>query len=193
MRNYFISEQAIKDTTVLNENVDPKLIAPGIIEAQDIHIQEILGSQLYDKIDSLIPSGNISLPANAVYKTLLDSYIKPALKYYTLAELVLPMSIKLMNKSVATRSSDNAQPLSPDDFGLVRETFMNKAQFYGTRLINYLIDNRTSYPEYLDTPTTDIYSRITPKSNAYKTAMYLGGDDCNTCLPEFNKRWIRNI
>lgn len=184
MRNKFISETALKDTTVLNENVDPKLISPAIIEAQDMFIQTILGSALYNRIDALIPSGNISLPANAVYKTLLDDYIQPALKYYTLAELVLPMSFKLMNKSIASRSSEFSNPISSDEFALVRENFMNKAEWYGKRLINYLRDNTLIYPEYMTTITIN-YSTIMPKSNSFTNGMFLGDEDdeCRMLFP----------
>ena len=101
MSIYLISEQAIKDNTILNENVDPRLIAPAILEAQDIHIQTIIGSNLYNTVKGMIPSGVISLTANVNYKTLLDSYIQPALKYYVLSELVFPMTVKMLNKSVA--------------------------------------------------------------------------------------------
>lgn len=190
MRNYFISDTAIKDSTILNENVDPKLIGPAIIEAQDMHIQTIIGSELYNAIDTMIGNHSISGTTNANYKLLLDTYIQPALKYYTLAELVLPMSFKLMNKSIASRSSENASPINVDDFALVRETFMNKAEFYATRLMNYLLDNRNTYPEYLNVISASVFSRILPKSTAYKNAMFLDDNDYN-CLPEFNPRWRR--
>jgi len=177
MAVYFISESAIKDTTILNENVDPKLIAPAIIESQDIHLQTIIGSNLYTAISGMIGDGTISQAANVAYKRLLDTYIQHALKYYVLAELVLPMTIKLNNKTVATRSSENAQPIALDDMALVRETFMNKAELYAQRMTNYILDNRDLYPQYL----TGIagYSVILPKRTSYTSGMYLGYDsDC---------------
>lgn len=187
MRNYFISETALKDSTILNENVDPKLIAPAIIEAQDIHIQTIIGSLLYDAIDTMIGNRSISGTTNSAYKLLLDDYIQPALKYYTLAELVLPMSFKLMNKSIAARSSDNANPISSDDFALVRETFMSKAEWYGARLMYYLMDHRDTYPEYLNNSSLNYFSRIVPKANTFTGGMFLEDDGINNCMPEFRK------
>lgn len=174
---YLISEQTIKDTTVLNENVDPKLIAPAILESQDIHIQSILGSNLFNKITTLVGNKSISGTTNADYKLLLDSYITPALKYYVLAELVLPMTIKLMNKSIATRTSEFSNSIQIDDMALVRENFMNKAEYYGERLINYLKDNTTTYPEYLLSTGTALFSTIIPKRSSYTSGMYLGDED----------------
>jgi len=184
MSIYLISEQAIKDNTILNENVDPKLIAPAILESQDIHIQSLIGSGIYNKILSLIPSGAISLPANINYKTLLDSYLQPTLKYYVLSELVLPMTIKLMNKSVSTRSAENSSPISIDDMALVTESFKNKAEWYGQRMINYLKDNYTLFPEYL-TIIQSAYSTIIPKQNSYTCGMFLDNVDekCKMIFP----------
>ena len=176
MSVYLISEQAIKDNTILNENVDPKLIAPAILESQDMHIQTLIGSGMYNKVVSLIPSGAISLPANVNYKTLLDSYIQPCLKYYVLSELVLPMTIKLMNKSIATRSAENSNAISIDDMALVTETFRNKAEWYGQRMINYLKDNYTLFPEYL-TIIQSAYSTILPKQASYTCGMFLDSID----------------
>lgn len=168
----FISETTIKETTVLNENVDPKLIAPAIIESQDIHIQPILGSNLYTQISGMIGDLSISSPSNSAFKALLDNYIQQALKYYVLAELVTPMTIKMNNKTVATRSSENAQPIAIEDMALVREEFKNKAEWYGQRLINYLRDNTNTFPKYLEAVSG--FTTILPKRSSYTGGMYLG-------------------
>ena len=175
MSIYLISEQAIKDNTILNENVDPRLIAPAILEAQDIHIQTIIGSNLYNTVKGMIPSGVISLTANVNYKTLLDSYIQPALKYYVLSELVFPMTVKMLNKSVATRTGENSQPVSMDDMAKVTEVYKNKAEWYAQRMVNYLKDNHTLFPEYL-TNIPPGFSTILPQKTSYTNGMFLGDD-----------------
>ena len=45
-------------------------------------------------------------------------------------------------KSVATKNSENAQPITAQDLQYLRDDWQNKAEFYDERLINYLIDNR---------------------------------------------------
>lgn len=172
MATYLISEQTLKDTTVLNENVDPKLIAPAILEAQDIQIQQILGSTLFAKVISLIPSGTISTAPYVNYKTLLDNYIQPALKYYVLGELIFPMTFKLMNKSVATRGSENATSIGKDEISMNVDYYSNKAEYYATRMINYLRDNQSLFPEYLQVPTAG-FSTILPRGTAYTNGMFL--------------------
>ncbi len=74
-------------------------------------IQEFSGSKVssYDKaIYNELQVQAFAGTLTQLNTTLLDSYIAPCLKYYTLTEAMLPMTFKLMNKSVASRESDNA-------------------------------------------------------------------------------------
>lgn len=82
-----VSDTMIKERTVIHGNIDPKLIYPDIKVAQDMYIQPLLGSALYNKIQTLINTNTISDGANVNYKTLLDNYIVDALIYYTRANL----------------------------------------------------------------------------------------------------------
>jgi len=184
MAVYLISEQAIKDTTILNDNVDSKLIGPAILEAQDMHLQSYLGSNLYNKVKSLVSAGTIGSGGNSYYKGLIDNYIQPCLKYYVLADLCIPMTVKMMNKSIATRSADNAQPISLDDIAMLSENLMNKAEWYAQRMINYLMDNPSHFPEY---PLSDgTHSNIRAKKSAYTGGMFLGMDYCDK--PNYNEK-----
>jgi hypothetical protein len=57
-----ISEQKLKDNTPINENVDTQELRFGISQAQQIFIQESLGTNLYEYILGLVSSGDIELP-----------------------------------------------------------------------------------------------------------------------------------
>jgi hypothetical protein len=45
-----ISEAVLKERSVIHDNIDPKLIFPDIKAAQDLYIEPILGTALFDKI-----------------------------------------------------------------------------------------------------------------------------------------------
>ena len=47
-----ISVETLKEQTGLHANVDPKLILSEILTAQDMYILPILGSALYNKLQS---------------------------------------------------------------------------------------------------------------------------------------------
>ena len=116
---YFISTSYLKDNSAINENVDDKLLKSAIKEAQEIYIRDIIGSGLYDELQTQAFAG--TLTANNT--TLLDSYIAPCLKYYTITESMLPMTFKLMNKSVATRQAENATAITIDELTLIAVSY----------------------------------------------------------------------
>jgi len=46
----FISETYVKNNTLIDENVDMRLILPSIKDAQELRIHPILGTPLYDDL-----------------------------------------------------------------------------------------------------------------------------------------------
>jgi hypothetical protein len=153
---FFISEQYLKDNSSISLNVEPQLLNAAIMDAQTIHIQGLLGGTLYKKISDLIADGSISLEANAVYKTLLDTYIAPTTVQYALAECLPYIRWKIMNKSVSSQQSDNTTPADLDEIKFLKSEFKNKAEFYGQRLIEHLKYNYADYPEYKSPDCEDL-------------------------------------
>lgn len=180
----FITEAYLKANTEVNDNVDPKLITPAITEAQDIDLQDLLGSALYTDLKTKVAS-DADLSGFASYKTLMDGYIIPALKYYTLYRLLMPMTVKLMNKSVMTRTSDNANSISIDDVYKLEERYLNKAQWYGRRLVNYLCDNTTTYTLY--NSYTSNNSTIHPNQSSFAGGMFLEINNNDGFTEKFTK------
>ena len=94
-----------------------------------------------------------------------------------------------MNKSVATRSSENANAASLNDLLKLEERFKDNAEWYSQRITNYLLTNSTLYPLYLSPGNT--IDTIVPKRTMYSSGMYLGGT-INKNLP-FSDRFQGNI
>jgi hypothetical protein len=181
----FISEQALKDNSIINENVDMKVLLPVIKLAQEKFMLPILGTGLYNEVKTQVSASNVSV----LNKTLLDDYIQPALIWWIMAEAPMPLTYKFMNKSVATRSSENASPASLNDLLKLEERFKDNAQWYSQRITNYLLENSTLYPLYLS-PGNGI-DTIVPKKTMYSTGMYLGST-INKNLP-FSDRFQGNF
>jgi hypothetical protein len=180
----FISEQALKDNSIINENVDMKVLLPVIKLAQEKFMLPILGTGLYNEIKAQVSAVTVSV----LNKTLLDDYIQPALIWWIMAEAPMPLTYKFMNKSVATRSSENASPASLNDLLKLEERFKDNAQWYSQRITNYLLANHTLYPLYLSPGNT--IDTIIPKKTMYSTGMYLGST-INKNLP-FSDRFQGN-
>lgn len=181
----FISEQALKDSSIINENVDMKLLLPTIKLAQEKYVLPILGTALYNELKTQITNATLTV----LNETLLDDYIQPCLIWWIMAESPMPLTYKFMNKSVATRSSENANAASLNDLLKLEERFKDNAEWYSQRITNYLLEKSTQYPLYLN-PGNGI-DTIVPKKTMYSTGMFLGNTISKT-LP-FKDRFQGNI
>jgi len=61
---FLLSEVKLREYTDLDNNVDSALIKNAIRESQDIKLQSVIGTLLYEKIMDLVDAGTIDLPAN---------------------------------------------------------------------------------------------------------------------------------
>ena len=72
-----ISEDKLKSNTPINENVDTQELRFSIQQAQQIFIQESLGTNLYEYILLLVSTGDIDDPSKIHYKTTLKKQSPP--------------------------------------------------------------------------------------------------------------------
>lgn len=144
-KTYFMSVDYLRDETVINGNVDAEVLEPFILTAQNLHIESVLGTNLYNKIVSDLQAVSIA----GDYKTLLDDYIHPALLHWSLYEALPFINYKFTNKSVTTSSSDNSETVDLRELQFLIDKVMNTAEYYSTRIIAYLKDNTDLFPEYL--------------------------------------------
>jgi len=175
-----ISDTMIKERTAVHGNIDPKLIYPDIKVAQDMYILPILGTALYDKLQSIINDGTITTnPVNINYKNLIDKFLVDALIYYTLSELPTTISYQFWNKGIVRKQGDNTELPSMSELIDISNKYKNRAEFYANRLSKWIIQNaNTMFPEYLR-PGNGI-DTINPTDRPFTTGIYLGdnGDCC---------------
>jgi hypothetical protein len=184
-----ISEQSFKDFTIASNNIDLKNLTQIIKMTQDRFIHPLCGSALYNKILTLINDGTITSGGNAVYKTLLDSYLTDTLFNYVLGELPMAMQYKFVNKGVMKKTSENSEQPTYAELQSISKYYQGYAEWYAERTINYLTANSTTYPEYLN-PGSDI-TAIWPTSNQYRTAINLGNGELEDTRP-YSERYQGN-
>ena len=105
---YLLSEQTLKNNSILQDNVDMKVIMPTIYDVQNFYILPILGTSLYNDVLDKVANNTLT----ASYTTLLDDYITPTMIWYCRYELPMNMNYKYFNKSVGVQNSDNMNPAS---------------------------------------------------------------------------------
>ena len=98
----FISQDRLKTSTALNYNIDTEYLLPFVKISQDKHLQAILGTKLYEKLEAEIQAGTLA----GAYKTLVDDYIQDALVHYAIVEALPFISYKIANGSITQKNSD---------------------------------------------------------------------------------------
>lgn len=163
-----ISEDYIKTHSGLNENIWGNYLTPSIREAQDIKLQSILGTNLYKSILKQIEDDTLGIK----YQELIDDYIQIYLMYQTITELIPLLSVKLSNFGLVLSNDEHLVNINADEKELLRSYYENKADFYGRRLQEFLIENYTKFPELKESDCNRI------KENLYSstsTGLFLGG------------------
>ena len=168
----FISEDYIKSNSNLNDNMFGKNLLPAMREAQDVYLQQIIGSSLYNKIIDLIDEETIAEPENALYKELLDNQIRPYLLYQSLVQLIPVINAKLVNFGTSMSNDEHLVNLSQGDVVVLTGHYQNMADFYCRRLQEFILNHCEDLA--IDTCTCDgIRANL---ENSATCGIWLGGD-----------------
>jgi len=177
----------LKKNTPIEQNVDDDLLNPYIFKAQETHIQQTLGTNLYQRIMDDVVSNSIS----GQYAILLNDYITPCLIEWSFYEVMPFISLKITNKTIGRGNAEYLTEGDLSDLKYLRQTVRDLAEFYGARIIGYLRQNSSQFPEYTTNSGLD---KIVPNGSQYFNGVYLGGGRSQNCswgldLPE-NRRYL---
>lgn len=140
----FVSEQYMRDNLPISRNLDTKDIQPNIQMAEELYIQDILGSVFYEYLYSGFTAQTLS--GNEV--TLVQDYIKPAEAYRAL-HLSLPfLQYQVKNKGPQRQNSEFSESADLTQLKFLINEADNRAQFYEKRLVKYLCMNSNLFPQY---------------------------------------------
>lgn len=142
-----INENVIKSITNISENVNGGYILPAIKLAQDIDLEETIGTQLKEALQQKVFNNEIGNELNFQYKTLLDDYIQSYLTYATIVHLIPNIAFKIANAGVLTTNDEKMNNVSPTEVDKVKWHYKHLADVYKNRLQRFLIQNYSSYPE----------------------------------------------
>lgn len=149
----FVSPADVIKRTGINGNVDRDQMIQFIKIAQDIHIQQILGTKLFNKIASDINAG--SLAGN--YQSLLTNYIQDMVIHYAAIEILPYIHYKVANGGIYTKGSENGQNITKEDLDYLIQKERDIAEHYSRRFIDYMSFNNALYPEYNTNNNEDMY------------------------------------
>lgn len=167
-----INEELLKKYTPLTDAVDPNLIRPCIYVAQDMYLQNFLGTNLTNKLKDDVANGTL----DNQYETLLNDYVIKLLIWWVMVELYPSLLYKHDNGNLVSRQSEDTTPVTKGEMESLKEKARENARFYTKRMVDYLRFNTNLFPEYTNNTDNNIF----PDMNPYGKSNFLISDSYKT-------------
>ena len=162
----FINREDIVRNTAMSGNVDTDKFIQWIKVAQEIHIQNYLGTKLYDRISADILAGTLS----GDYLSLVNTYVQPMLIHFAMVEFLPFSAYTIANKGVYKHSSENSQNVDKEEVDFLVAKEQKIADYYARRFVDYMDFNAsTKFPEYYTNNNEDVW----PERDAYFSSWVL--------------------
>lgn len=149
----FVKREDIVRNSVIDGNVDFDKFVQYVKIAQEIHIRNYLGTDLYNKISADIIAGTLS----GDYLELVNVYVQPMLIHYALVDYLPFAAYSVKNGGIFKHSSENAETATKDEVDYLVQKERDIAEYYTRRFIDYMSFNQESFPEYYTNSNDDIH------------------------------------
>lgn len=166
---FLTNENYVRSITNIDNNIESKFLLSSIREAQEVYLQEVIGSQLLTKLKSLVADGSIS--ANTPYKALVEE-CQLFLAYQVIAQVCIISAVKISNGGLQVNYDDNLNNVGLEDAFTLKDYYEKKADFFKSRLQAFLLQHRSDYPELCKSKCGEIHSTL---NSAASTGLWLGG------------------
>ena len=150
----FINRDDLVKNTIIDGNVQADKLMHFVKLAQQIHVQNYLGTDLYEKISDLIRTDAIS---STVYETLLVDYVQPMLIHYAMVDYLPFAAYQIKQGGIYKHVSENAETVDKNEVDYLVEKERSLAEYFTRRFIQFMDFNQSSYPEYTSNTDDDIY------------------------------------
>ncbi len=148
----FINRTDLVKNSILDGNVDTDKFIQFIKVAQQIDIQNLLGTDLYNKISADIIAGNLA----GNYLSLVNTYVQPTLIWFAQMNYIPFAAYQIKNGGVFKHSSETAQNVDKNEVDYLVSKAREYANYYSTRLVDYLSFHNDLFPEYNTNTDEDI-------------------------------------
>lgn len=161
-----ITRNDIIKNSPLGGAIDSDALLPFVRTAQEKYILNLLGTVLYNKLQDDIES---QTPFTGIYEQLVDDYVKPTLIWYSCVEYIPFSAITFKSNGAVKQISEQSVQPGKNEIDYLLSKALNNADYYGTRLQDFLIAYSAQIPEYTQSVgnSTQIYPDM--------TNLYFGG------------------
>ena len=161
----FITRNDIIKNTPLQGAIDADKLLPFVRTAQDKYLLDLLGTVLFEYLQAKIADNTFST-LNVYYQDLMDDHIKNTLIWYSAVEYIPFSSISFKSEGAVKHLSDQSVAPGKNEIDYLKQQAQANADYYATRLQNYLTAYSQNIPQYLESVgnMTQIYPNM---SNTY--------------------------
>jgi hypothetical protein len=164
-----INKGTIAKYTPLGGNVDTDYYFYLVKDSQEIHIEPILGTKLYEKLQEDFKNDTLT----GLYETLVDKFITPILIHMTFSEYVPIAGLNVKNGGIFKHLPENAEPINQEERNSLGKNSRAKADVYIERLNRFLCDKGSEIPEYTQAQDED-YDEKPQRSDGYFGGFFFG-------------------
>lgn len=148
----FISRTDLVRNSIIDGNVDTDKFIQFIKIAQEIHIQNYLGTDLYNRISTDIINDTLT----GDYLTLVNTYVQPMLIHFALVDYLPFAAYQLKNGGVLKHNSENSETVAKEEIDYLVNKEREFADYYTRRFIDYMCFNQEKFPEYNSNSNEDV-------------------------------------
>ena len=152
MAKAFITREQLVKNTIIDGNVDTDKFLQFIKIAQEIHIQNYLGTQLYLKISNDVDNNTLT----GDYLELVTDYIQPMLIHYAMVDYLPFAAYQIKNGGVFKHRSENSETPSKVEVDFLVQKYRDFAEYYTRRFVDFMCFDNNKFPEYNDNQDSDI-------------------------------------
>lgn len=137
----WLTQDEIASVTILGGNVDPDRFLPAVEETQIRVLMPLLGTELYDKIDT-----GLATTLTGLYKTLYDDYLVPILRYESLAAYLEVAQYLVENGGIYKHNAENRTEAERNEVASLAQRQSVMATEFINRFYKWISKNEI--PEY---------------------------------------------
>jgi len=149
----FISRTDLVKNSIIDGNTDTDKFIQFIKIAQEIEIQNYLGTDLYNKISADIVAGTLT----GDYLNLVNDYVQPMLIWWAQVSYLPYAAYQIKNGGVFKHTSENSESVSKSEVDYLVGKARDTAEYYTRRFIDYMSFNSSTFPEYNSNSDSDVY------------------------------------
>lgn len=153
MTAIFITRTDLVRNSILDGNVDTDKFIHFIKIAQEIHVRNYLGTDLYNKISADIIADTLS----GDYLTLVTTYIQPMLIHFAMVDYLPFAAYQVKNGGIFKHTSENSTSVDKGEVDYLVAKEREFADYYTRRFVDYMSFNQNLFPEYRSNSNDDIF------------------------------------